>query len=192
MDERRYRSLLVIAVVMTVAWVGWTMYDGFFVRVAPGDEAYLAANKAFDDGNYGRALDNYAAALAQDAQHLHALRGKARTLMQLERYPEALIAFNQAIALAPEFAGTYANRGILYDRMGQYHKAIGDYEYALALDPSIADGPGWLTRFLRLQPQKPPTVAQRAKYLREQLAKPASERVLHIPEVDAAQRPYQQ
>ncbi|MGD8642002.1 MAG: tetratricopeptide repeat protein, partial [Gammaproteobacteria bacterium] len=119
-----------------------------------------------------------------------ALRGKARTLMQLRRYDEALRTFDIAIAEEPQFAGTYANRGILFDRMGRYQKAIDDYEHALALDPELADGPNWLTRFLRLQPEKPPTIADRAQYLQQELAKPEAERVLKVPEQDQQQRPY--
>ena len=76
--------------------------------------------------------------------------------------------------------------------MGEYQKAIADYEKAVQLDRSVADGPHWLTRFLRLQAEKPSTVADRAGYLREQLAKPESERVLHVPEIDSAQRSYKQ
>jgi hypothetical protein len=63
---------------------------------------------------------------------------------------------------------------------------------ALDLDPTIADGPHWLTRFLRNQAEAPPTIADRAAYLRAELAKPEGERVLLMPEVDSQQRPYKQ
>ena len=74
--------------------------------------------------------------------------------------------------------------------MGHYELAIKDYEKAIAIDPEITEGPNWLTRFLRLQPDKPPTIADRARYLRKQLAKPESERVLSIPEQNEKQRSY--
>ena len=64
--------------------------------------------------------------------------------------------------------------------------------HALELDPELAEGPSWLTRFLRNQADAPPTIADRARYLRAELAKPESERVLRVPEHDAQQRPYQQ
>jgi hypothetical protein len=63
---------------------------------------------------------------------------------------------------------------------------------ALELDPELAEGPHWLTRFLRNQPEAPPTIADRARYLRAELAKPEAERVLRVPQIDAQQRPYQQ
>ena len=62
----------------------------------------------------------------------------------------------------------------------------------LELDPELIDGPHWLTRFLRNQPQKPPGIAERTAYLRKELAKPESERLLRVPEQDAEQRSYKQ
>ncbi len=175
---------------MTVAWVGWSFYDGMLKDSKPGDSDYHAANRAFEDGNYAEALEDYERALEADNNNIFALRGKARSLMQLGRNQEALEVFNQAIARDGKFAATYANRGILHDRMGNYQKAIADYEKAIALDSAITEGPNWLTRFLRMQPEKPPTIADRARYLRQQLAKPEAERLLSVPEVDQQQRSY--
>lgn len=190
MDDRLYQLLKYTAIGLALAWLGWSVYDSFFAQRNPGDLAYHAANNFFEDGDYERALAEYDRALQVNPDNVHALRGRARSLMQLGRNDEALAAFDSAIAGEPGFAGAYANRGILNDRMGRYEKAIADYEKALALDPELAEGPHWLTRFLRLQPDKPPTIDARARYLRQQLAKPESERVLRMPEEDAKQRPY--
>ncbi|MDH3672282.1 MAG: tetratricopeptide repeat protein [Gammaproteobacteria bacterium] len=192
MDDRLYQFLKVTAIAMTLVWLGWAVFDNFFRDQEPGEHAYHAANKLFNDGHYERALQAYDEALQNQPDDIHALRGRARSLMQLGRSEDALSAFNQAIRWQPEFAGTYANRGILYDRMGRYQKAIADYERAVQLDSEVAEGPHWLTRFLRLQPEKPPTVADRARYLRAELAKPESERILQQPELDSAQRSYKQ
>lgn len=192
MADGRYRALVAVAVMLTLGWIGWTIYDGFFARTGPGDGTYLAAERLFEDGRYPEALAAYREVLEQAPSHVHAWRGVARSLMQLERYGEALAAFDEAIARAPEFAGNYANRGILRDRMGDHVKALADYERSLAMDARVAEGPGWLTRFLRLQPDKPPSVADRARYLREQLALPEAERVLRVPELDEKQRGYKQ
>jgi tetratricopeptide (TPR) repeat protein len=115
-------------------------------------------------------------------------------------YLQALAAYDEAIRLE-EGRGvgeanravlgvTYANRGILKDRMGDYRGALADYERSMALEPEVAEGPGFLTRFMRNQPGRPPAVDDRAGYLREQLALPESERVLRRPEEDARQRAY--
>ena len=192
MDDSLYKFLKYTAITLTIAWVGWSFYDSFLSDIQPGDDAYLAANKFFEDGQYEQALKEYELALQEVPNHVHALRGKARTLMQLNRLDEALQVFNVAIAYEPNFAGTYANRGILYDRMGQYQHAVDDYDRALSMDPEVAEGPHWLTRFLRLQPEKPPTIADRMHYLKQELAKPESERVLRLPGEDEKQQPYKQ
>lgn len=75
--------------------------------------------------------------------------------------------------------------------MGRFEQALADYEYALYLDDGVADGPGWITRLLHMD-EPPPTVADRADYLRAQLALPEEERMLSMPEEDAAQRTYRQ
>ena len=192
MDKRLYRFLVWTATVLAVGWIGWSIYDSMIGPRNPGDLAYLEANNLFEDGDYQRALDKYDEALNDSPNHIYALRGRARSLMQTGRPAQALAAFDTAISLQPEFGATYANRGILHDRMGRYQKATEDYARALELDPELADGPHWLTRFLRNQPQKPPGIAERAAYLRKELAKPETERLLRMQDMDAKQRSYKQ
>ena len=192
MDDRLTRFLKAVAIVVVVAFVGWAVYEKLVVGSAPGDFAYHAANNLFEDGFYERAAVGYRDALAEAPGHLDALRGLARSLHKMGALAEALAVYDEAIARAPDFAGTYANRGILLDTMGRHEEALVDYTKALQLDPSIADGPHWLTRFLRNQAEPPPTVADRAAYLRAELAKPEGERLLIVPEIDQQQRPYKQ
>lgn len=190
MDDPVYKLLKLTAILMGVAFLGWMVWGGLLQEQVPGEKAYEAANRYFEDGLYQEALKNYEAALNEDPQLLPAMRGQARTLMQMGKNQEALAIFNEVIYREPGFAPSYANRGILHDRMGHYQQAIADYEKAVELDPEMVEGPNWLTRFLRLQPEKPPNVADRAAYLRQELAKPESERVLRVPEEDAKQRSY--
>lgn len=192
MDESLYRVLKYTAIVMVLAWVGWSVVDTFFLERTPGNTAYQEGDIFFEDGEYDRALEKYDEALAEKPDAPHYVRAKARTLMQLERNEEALQWFDLAVELQPFFGGTYANRGILHDRMGEYRKAIADYEKAVELDESVAEGPHWLIRFLRNQPERPPTVVDRLAYLKQELAKPEGERVLRVPELDEKQRTYKQ
>lgn len=191
-DRALYRFLKWTAIVMALGWLGWSLYDGMLRERAPGDLEYLDANTLFKDGYYERALAKYEEALREAPGHFAALRGKARALLQLGRFEDALATYAEVIRRRPDFAPAYANRGILFDRMGRYREALADYEHALALDPELAEGPNWLTRFLRLQPDKPPTIDARARYLRAQLALPEDQRLLRVPEIDAKQRPYEQ
>ena len=43
MDDRLYNFLKYTAIVMTLAWVGWSVYDGFFKDRSPGEMAYHSA-----------------------------------------------------------------------------------------------------------------------------------------------------
>jgi len=190
MDDPIYRVLKSLAIGLAVLWIGWMAYEGLMKEHVPGEKAYEAANRYFEDGDYQHALTEYNNALQEDPKLVPAMRGKARALMQLKQYDESLALFNAAIDKEPDFAPAYANRGILHDRMGQYQQAVDDYEKALKLNPELADGPSWITRFLRLQTQKPPSIADRARYLKQQLALPESERVLRVPEKDEKQRSY--
>ena len=192
MDDRVTRALKAVAVALAVAFVGWAVYEKFVVDVAPGDMAYHAANKLFEDGDYQRAAERYRGALDEAPGHVDALRGLARSLHMAGEHVAALESYNAAIAAAPEFGATYANRGILLDTMERHEEALADYMRALELDAELAEGPNWLTRFLRNQAEAPPTIADRARYLRAELSKPEAERMLRVPELDDQQRPYQQ
>ncbi|MEN8131108.1 MAG: tetratricopeptide repeat protein [Pseudomonadota bacterium] len=190
MDEHIYKILVRVAVVLTVAWVFWTIYDGYLAETEPGAFEFSAAMKYLEDGHHEDALKEYQGLLAGEPNNAAALRGKAQALMLMERYDEALPTYDEAIDRAPDFGATFANRGILKDRMGDYPGALADYEKAIRLDPEVSEGPGFLTRFMRNQSEKPPTIIDRARYLQDQLNKPESERLLLMPEEDARQRPY--
>jgi len=103
---------------------------------------------------------------------------------------EQRVAVDAVSGLDGEFAQAYANRGILNDRAGRYEDALSDYKKALTLNPELAEGPGWLWRFLRNVPEAPPTIADRALYLQEELKKPEGDRLLRVPEIDEQQRMY--
>lgn len=191
-SENTYRILKYMAVVVALAPVAWLAYEGFVPDRQPGDLAAVAGDRAFADGEYDRALREYRKALEQAPGHGQALLGKAGTFVEMARYEDALDTYGRFIERNPDFAGAYANRGIALDRMGRYEDALVDYERALTMDTSVADGPGWLTKFLHMGPDGQPTIADRADYIRQQLALPEDERQLYDPEQDAAQRAYSQ
>ncbi|MFQ5625695.1 MAG: tetratricopeptide repeat protein, partial [Methyloligellaceae bacterium] len=157
----------------------------------PGDVSYIDGNHLFKDGHYERAAGYFKSALEADPKHGAALRGLANSYVQLKRYDDALTAIERAIQINPEFGGNYALRGIIYDHSGRHRQALADYERSLKMDPEVADGMHWLDRLLYNVQERPPTVADRLEYLKQQFALPESERVLRIPEVDDKQRPYE-
>ena len=190
MDERRYNLLKYIAISMAVGLAVWIFYDKFILSTEPGELAYQSGVNYFADGHYEEALQAYQQALQEHPDYGPALRGRAETLIMLHRERDAIEVYDELIDLQPQNAGHYANRGIARDRLGQYEEALRDYQSALRLDPEVGEGPGWLTRFLRNQPEKLPGIAARATYLQAQLALPPSERLLRVPELDESQRPH--
>jgi len=53
-------------------------------------------------------------------------------------YNQAIVAFNKAIELDPNFALAYNNRGWAYIELEQYEQGIADCTKAIELDPSLA------------------------------------------------------
>lgn len=189
MNKSLYPFLKYLAVVSAIAWVIWSAYD--YLRVnEPGDFAYHAGSNYFSDAHYDKALAEYERALTEAPGHLAAKRGRAESLIMLNRELEAVDAYQELLSIQPNNAGHYANIGIAYDRLGQHQKALQSYQKAIQLDAEISDGPGWLTRFLRNQPEKPAGIIERAEYIKAQLALPEQQRVLSMPEIDAKQQPY--
>ncbi len=190
MEKTHYNYLTRAALLLTIIFIGWSIYDGALKEKTLGESTYHAANKYFEDGRYKDALQSYKQAVIDNPNLIHAHRGIARSLMQLGQHKEALQKFDEVINEEPEFGASYANRGILNDRIGNYEAAIRDYEKAIKLDPKLSEGPSWITRFLRNQAEKPPTIIDRLTYLQSEMQKPKHQRLLKIPEKDKQQRPY--
>jgi len=82
MSEAAYKTLMRIAVLLTLAWVGWTFYDTHTDNSNPESMELAAAVKNLEDGNLEDALTAYGKVLGTHPDNLGALRGKAQTLMQ--------------------------------------------------------------------------------------------------------------
>lgn len=188
---RRENRVGLLALLLFAAVVVFVLYWRTAVEDTPGDYHVKTGNYRLQDGQYDRAITEFELALEANADHPLAYLGIALALMHQERYEASLEAFDRALSLDDSLAVAYADRGILHDRAGRHELALQDYRRALALDPRLADGPGWLWRFLRNIPERPPTIADRAAYLEAELRKPPEDRVLRLPEMDAQQRMYQ-
>jgi len=154
----------------------------------PGDYKVRQGHYAMEDGLFDSAIERFEEALVQNPEHVGAHLGKAIAFMQTGRDSLAMEWFSRTIALDPGLGAAYANRGILNDRLEKYDEALLDYRKALELDPDLAEGPGFLWRFMRNIDEKPPTIKDRVDYLEAELKKPVSERVLKYSEADSQQR----
>lgn len=184
---RRFNSkaILPLGILLAIALV--IFYWRVGVEDTPGDYQVRKGNYRLEDGQYDQAAQEFTAALAENPGNVAAHFGLAITYMQTGVDAKALEEFDTTIALAPDLAVAYADKGILLDRLGKYPEALEHYKKALILDEESVDGPGFLSRFLRNMPEKPPNIRDRAIYLQEELAKPAAERLLRVPEIDEKQ-----
>jgi Tfp pilus assembly protein PilF len=173
-----------------LAIVGLIFYWRTGVEKNPGDYNVRKGNYRLEDGQYEEAVKEFSEALGKNPDHAMARLGLALTYMQMGEASLAMQEFNLVIENNPDLAPAYADRGILHDRMGEHKKALADYKKAIELDEEILEGPGWLWRFMRNIDEKPPTIKERAAYLEAELAKPAAERLLQVPQLDEKQRMY--
>lgn len=185
------KELLTPFIVFTCVVVFAVFYYQYTMKeTVPGENRFRFANQYLEDGNYDEALKVFDEVVSQNPDYAAAHMGRAITLMQLGMLDESMDAFNRAIILEEDFAAAYANRGILNDRMGRFKEAVHDYRKAVELEPEIAEGPGYLWRFLHNVADRPSTVADRADYIEKELQKPESERLLSVPELDEKQQMY--
>jgi tetratricopeptide (TPR) repeat protein len=184
-----YKTLKWVAILGGIAWISFEFYR-HFSGMAPGDISFVDGGNLFKDGQYERAAEYYSDTVEKNPRHGGALRGIANSNVQLKRYDKAMAAIERAIQLQPKFGGNYAIRGIIYDHAGRHRQAMEDYEKSLIMDPEVADGMHWLDRLLKNVQEKPPTVADRLEYLKQQFALPESKRMLRIPDEDDKQLPY--
>lgn len=180
----------IIALILFFAVVGIVIYWRTSVEDIPGDYHVKKGNYRLEDGQYQRAIKEFNLALKKNPEHHGAYLGLAITYMQMKNNERALEYFNKTIKIKPDLAVAYADRGILYDRMGEHEKALADYKKALKLNPELAKGPGWLWRFLHNIHEKPPSIADRARYIEEQLKLPPEKRLLRVPDIDEKQPMY--
>ena len=161
-----YRGIRYIGVGLIFASLAWALYKGTRTETHPGGPTFSRAVGLYTDGKYEEALRHYETSVREHPDFIHAKRGRARALMWLGRDQEALEAFNEVLEQDPGSAVSFANRGILQDRMGLSPQAIADYDRAIKMDPSLGEGLDWFTRLVQGREEKPQTLTDRLRTLR--------------------------
>jgi tetratricopeptide (TPR) repeat protein len=164
--DKMYRVIRFFGIGMIFLSLAWAV----FKSSTPSQQrpAFAKAIGLYTDGKFEEALKFYNTAVLKNPNFVHAKRGRARTLMQLGQDRQALEAFNEVLSLEPNSAVSFANRGILEDRMGLYDLAIEDYDKAIKMDPQLGKGLDWFTRFLQNRKGEGQTLSERLKSLRSQ------------------------
>jgi tetratricopeptide (TPR) repeat protein len=199
MNPRVLRRFIFLMAFLTIgAFVFWDVLEDY-VRREPGDYYTEVGSNRLVDGLYDEAMDNFDKALEEAPDHRGALMGRALVFIRTERYQDAVAELDYLVGylnrtLEPDdrtgvgvLAAAYANRGVAYDYLGAYEKALESYVEALNVDEEVVEGPGVVHKIL-YGSERVSTVRDRARYIYEQLQKPEGERVMRIPELDARQR----
>lgn len=181
-----YIILVRISLLLFILFTGWLMYDHFINR-PPEIRHYISGNNAFKDKNYDVALDHYIKAFNYNNEDVYVIEGIARSYMQLKDFKNSETYFNLAIKVDPNFAPSYANFGVLYDRVKDYINAIYFYEKALKLDNELAKGMHWIDRLLYDVRETPSTIADRLDYLKLQMMLPEDKRLMTVTDIDENQ-----
>lgn len=87
------------------------------------------------ESSFHRAFDK--TVKMRDAPHV--LQGLAFSLIQQEKWEEALDITQQVLVLDPELPVVWANLGGIYGSLGRYQEAVEAFDRALALDPTDED-----------------------------------------------------
>ena len=188
--DNLYSILIKISIAMIILFTSWLIWDHISNKPL-GSNDYSAANKAFKDKNYEIAYKNYLKAYDQNNEDVYIIEGLARSLMELNKYEDAIKYFELAIYKDGNFALAYANLGILYDRIGNHEQAMELYEQALILDANLEKGMHWLDRLLYNVQEVPPSIKDRLLYLKEQFLLNEDKRLLSVPEIDKDQPNYE-
>ena len=81
----------------------------------------------------------YASELSDGELAAHAFFAMGCLLWEGDKAAEAIIAYDTAIRLKPDYAEVYNNRGNIRNRLGCSDDALTDYDTAIRLNPHFAE-----------------------------------------------------
>lgn len=113
----------------------------FYIPLAAQDTCDLDSQEAYirrgmtkqEAEDHRGAIADYQCALNLNPLNVTALFARAFSYDQLGELDEAEIDYNAVLAILPNDAATYNNRGIIYASRGDYERAMADYDKAIEL-----------------------------------------------------------
>jgi tetratricopeptide (TPR) repeat protein len=90
-------------------------------------------------GDHQGAIDCYRAALEIDGPHAVIFSYIGECYEKLERYEQALVHYDQAVAMDPNWADAWIGRGVVKDIQGRHLEAVKDLTIAVRLAPENGD-----------------------------------------------------
>jgi protein O-GlcNAc transferase len=115
---------------------------------SPGGAAFNAGNQAWREKDAKAALAYYLDACLLDPLLVPAHLGRARCLVQLQRWMEAREAFAAVLRLEPGHYSAWLEAGHLCRQMGELQQAAGAYQRAINAEPQRYEAPLAMARVL--------------------------------------------
>lgn len=85
-------------------------------------------------------LDQMQQAVKMAPKNARAWINLGNTLMDMQRFGEAVDAYEKALALEPKNVPVLVDQGTCYRGIGKFDKAVEQYRKALKIDPSFPNG----------------------------------------------------
>lgn len=98
---------------------------------------YALGRALLRDGSIDQASSALRQAVALQPQDLWANFYQGLCAYRAGQHQDALVAFTTCSALAPDVAGCYHNRALVYEALGRPDRALQDYDRAVQLEPSF-------------------------------------------------------
>jgi tetratricopeptide (TPR) repeat protein len=89
-------------------------------------------------GDYKLSLEHFNSLIIENPHSPDLLGYRGAVLLNLKKKKEALLDFNRAVELDPDYSFRYASRAFAKDALGDIEGAIADYQIAINLDPDDA------------------------------------------------------
>jgi tetratricopeptide (TPR) repeat protein len=90
-------------------------------------------------GDYQAAIDCYQETLANEGPQAVTFSYIGECYEKMERYEQALIHYDQALALDPNWVDAWIGRGVVKDIQGRLQESVKDLEVAVKLAPEHSD-----------------------------------------------------
>ncbi len=104
----------------------------------PGEIEYFKGQLDILKDKFVLAIDHFKAALKYNPKDGAAYNDWALCLAEIGIIDEALLYFDQGIAVEPDYATIYHNKGWLLNNIGRHTEAIKCFQKALQLEPGRA------------------------------------------------------
>jgi len=128
------------------------------IKVNPKDTVayYNRGDAYFNKKDYDKAITDYTEVIKLDPKNANAYNSRAWTYAYYMKtnYDKALADVNQALKLTPNDVNYLDTRGWVYLGMGDYNKAIADFEATLQIDPNYPEAKKSLENAQRLAEEK--------------------------------------